>query len=117
MPRVDCFLLADAAQAVAGKLYVLGGGWDHLVFSQFPAVVTFDIAVRVVIPWTETNRPLRFELQMDNEDGQRILNSPALTGLTSSWSQVPISRSRTTPNAVSSMVISSSSTPMTAGTL
>jgi len=79
MPRVDCFLLADAAQALAGKLYVLGGGWDRLVFTHFPAVVTFDIAVRVVIPWTETNRPLRFELHLENEDGQRLLNAPALT--------------------------------------
>ena len=45
------------------------------------------------------------------------MNSAGRIGLTRSWSSVPISRSRTTPSAVSRSPIMNMSTPMTAGTL
>ena len=36
-PSVDFAILADAAQAIAGKLFLLGGGWDTLRVGGFPA--------------------------------------------------------------------------------
>lgn len=75
MPRVDTFLLADAAQVASGKLFILGGGWARLTTPTLPLRRSFDLALRVVVPWTETNRKLVFELQMVDEDGQSILNN------------------------------------------
>ncbi|HEY8447842.1 MAG TPA: hypothetical protein VIL01_12120 [Thermomicrobiales bacterium] len=77
MPRVDCFLLADAAQVVGGKLYILGGGWERLTVPELPLTRGFEIAVRVIVPWIETNRPLQFTVQLENEDGVPLLDPPA----------------------------------------
>ena len=76
MARVDCFLLADAAQVVNGKLYILGGGWARLTVPSVPDTRPFELAVRVVVPWTETNRPLHFQLQLETEDGEQLLDPP-----------------------------------------
>ncbi len=74
MPRIDCFLLADAAQVANGKLFILGGGWARLTTESLPVVRAYELAVRVVGPWTETNRKLSFELQMVDEDGKALLD-------------------------------------------
>jgi hypothetical protein len=74
MPRVDCFLLADAAQVAGGKLYILGGGWARLTADSLPVTRAYELAVRVVVPWTETNRKLTFELQLLDEDGRSLLD-------------------------------------------
>ena len=76
MPRVDCLLLVDSAQVANGKLYILGGGWARLTTTQAPVSRTFETAIRVVVPWTETNRPHSLELQLENEDGQALLEHP-----------------------------------------
>ena len=46
-------LLADVAQAVAGKLYVLGGGWSMMGSGPTPSA----LAVKIDIPWDQANRP------------------------------------------------------------
>jgi nitrogen fixation protein len=56
-------MLVDNAQAVGGKLYVLGGGWN-VTMPGIPG----GIAGVVYVPWTETNRQhvLLFELFDDS---------------------------------------------------
>jgi hypothetical protein len=76
VPRVDCFLLADAAQVADGKLYILGGGWERLATPHLPLSRSFDLAVRVIVPWIETNRPLQFTVQLETEDGVPLLDPP-----------------------------------------
>lgn len=76
MPRIDCFLLVDSAQVANGKLYILGGGWARLTTTQLPVTRTFETALRVVVPWTETNRSHTLEMQIENEDGQVLLETP-----------------------------------------
>jgi len=76
VPSVDCFLLVDSAQVASGKLFILGGGWARLTTTQIPVTRTFETAIRVVVPWTETNRPHQLELQVENEDGQTLLDTP-----------------------------------------
>jgi hypothetical protein len=76
VPSVDCFLLVDSAQVANGKLFILGGGWARLTTTQIPVTRTFETAIRVVVPWTETNRPHPLELQVENEDGQTLLETP-----------------------------------------
>jgi hypothetical protein len=50
-PTVDVALLADAVQAVRGKLFILGGGWDTLWVRSFPARhPSLAIGLRLRVP-------------------------------------------------------------------
>jgi hypothetical protein len=67
-------LLADAAQAVGGKLYILGGGWSMTGPDPIPSA----IALKIEVPWTEANRRHDLLLALLDADGQpvRIGDSP-----------------------------------------
>ena len=43
--KIEYALLADAAQAVGGKIFVLGGGWNLFRSASYPAPVQLAIAV------------------------------------------------------------------------
>jgi hypothetical protein len=62
-------LLADAVQAVGGKLYILGGGWSI----TGPGPVAMALAIKIEVPWTEANTRHRLRLALLNEDGQAVL--------------------------------------------
>ena len=62
-------LLADAAQAVNGKLYILGGGWSV----AGPGPVTMAIAFKIDVPWDQSNRRHTLRLALYNEDGQPVM--------------------------------------------
>lgn len=70
--RITMMIAADSAQAVDGKLYVLGGGFNHLGVSEFPTAHSFDIAMMVEVPWTETNRPYEISVELVDADGQAL---------------------------------------------
>ena len=59
-------MLADAAQAVSGKLYVLGGGWSV----TGPSPTAYAIALKVEVPWDETNKRHTLVLRLLDEDGR-----------------------------------------------
>jgi hypothetical protein len=61
-------LLADAVQAVNGKLYILGGGWSI----TGPAPTPSAIAIKVDVPWDEANRKHHFRLALVDADGQAV---------------------------------------------
>src|SRR5436309_12939176 len=61
-------LLADAAQAVNGKLYILGGGWSV----AGPDPTPMAIALKIEVPWDEANRLHVFTLELLNADGQPV---------------------------------------------
>lgn len=61
-------LLADAVQAAEGKLYVLGGGWSIIGPDPCPTA----IAIKIEVPWDETNKPHQIELRLLDEDGQPV---------------------------------------------
>lgn len=62
-------LLADAAQVAEGKLNLLGGGWSITGPLPSPSAV----AVKIEVPWSETNVRHRFELQLFTEDGGPVM--------------------------------------------
>ncbi len=70
----EFMLMADGAQAVGGKLYVLGGAWTHLWISEFPGRPSPPVAVAVGlrIPYNQTNRRFRLALEVVDADGNRI---------------------------------------------
>jgi hypothetical protein len=68
-------MLADAAQAVAGKLYVLGGGWSIIGPDPMPMA----IALKIDVPWDEANRRHTLRLALVDDDGQPVV-VPTPTG-------------------------------------
>ena len=62
-------MLADSAQAVGGKLYILGGGWSITNATN----ITMSIAVKIEVPWTETNISHKLKLVLLTEDGQPVM--------------------------------------------
>ena len=81
--RVDCLLLADAAQEAGGRLYVLGGGWNRLRVADLPIQApALALAIRVVVPWHDTNQPLPITIQLEDPDGHRLLSDPPRLNLT-----------------------------------
>ena len=61
-------LLADAAQEVNGKLYVLGGGWSV----TGPDLPPMSIAIKLDVPWSAAGAPHQFTLELVDEDGRAV---------------------------------------------
>jgi hypothetical protein len=67
---LEWLILADAAQIVGNKLYLIGGGWDVLtVNTAFPVDQIIGIAASFAVPWNETNQRHRAEITIIDEDG------------------------------------------------
>lgn len=62
-------LLADAAQTVGGKLYILGGGWSI----TGPQATPMAIAIKIEVPWTDANRVHQLKLSLLDEDEQPVM--------------------------------------------
>jgi hypothetical protein len=70
MPRWKVtMLLADHAQAINGKLYIIGGGWTLIGPQPTPTA----IAMKIEVPWNEANRPHTLRLQLC-DSGSRSIN-------------------------------------------
>jgi hypothetical protein len=73
-PVVDLAMLADAVQAVQGKLYILGGGWDTLYVTSFPARhPSLAIALRLRVPWSPQQRTIHLGVELQDADGGLLL--------------------------------------------
>lgn len=76
-PSVDVALLADSIQAVRGKLFVLGGGWDTLWVTGFPARhPSLAIGLRLRVPVSWKSDKLRLAVELQDEDGKPLLPAP-----------------------------------------
>jgi hypothetical protein len=71
---VDFLILADRAEVLSGKLYMMGGGWDAIGSfgpdqpSQFTAVVAF------LVPWNATNVEHSCQIRLEDADGTALLS-------------------------------------------
>ncbi len=75
-------ILCDFAEALNGKLYIMGGGWTRLTLaprapSEQPKA-TMALAVILQVPWVRTNERLRVRLRLVTEDGQPCLDADDL---------------------------------------
>lgn len=72
--EVEWIILADAAEVVNNKLYIIGGGWENLtVNSPLPHLHPCAIAAAFRVPWNETNQQHSIEIAIDNQDGKELL--------------------------------------------
>ncbi|NIA26097.1 MAG: hypothetical protein GWP04_11095 [Gammaproteobacteria bacterium] len=78
-PEIEVAILADAVQAVGGKLYVLGGGWDTLFASRFPARhPSLGIGVRIRVPWGSVDEEFRLSVDLLDEDGHSAFGGKSI---------------------------------------
>jgi Family of unknown function (DUF6941) len=76
-------MLADAAEAFNGKLYVHGGGWDSLVVRQFPAAhPAMALVVLLCADASEAPGTGEFRVQLVDEDGNDLgVGAAAVLGI------------------------------------
>jgi hypothetical protein len=77
--QIDYLVLADAVAVADGKHYIHGGGWDTLFAVTFPTHhPTLGIAVRLRIPWEETNQQfiLEVDVLLDSDESRSIFTEP-----------------------------------------
>ena len=70
---IEYALIADYAEIVSGKLYVMGGGWDHTFAPDVPANVRFAAAVGVRVGWEETNRSIPVQVTVEDDDSRELV--------------------------------------------
>ncbi|HKY15828.1 MAG TPA: hypothetical protein VJM33_12965, partial [Microthrixaceae bacterium] len=71
--RAD-ILLADSAQSVNGKAYLLGAGWS---VQQGPGPLA--VVIFIEVGWDETDRRIPWQLTLEDADGS-IVNLPGPAG-------------------------------------
>lgn len=62
-------MLADSAQAVGGKLYVLGGGWSVTGPDPTPGAIVMDVK----IPWDQRDEEFTLRWELVDSDGNPVL--------------------------------------------
>ena len=75
--EIEWLILADEAEVVGGKLYMMGGGWDRITAQRLPCQQHMAIALAVRVPWTDTNRQTPVEIDLTDEDGASLFNVQA----------------------------------------
>lgn len=63
-------LLCDYAQAVGGKLYIVGGGWSILTKVQPRA--NMSLAVKLSVPWSRANERIHIEASLVTDQGEEV---------------------------------------------
>lgn len=62
-------ILADFAQVVAGKLYIMGGGWSVTE----PKLAQSAIAGKIEVPYAETNKKHALKIELLDSDQKPVL--------------------------------------------
>ncbi len=75
---IEFLILADSVQAVQGKLYMLGGGWDQWTSPSYPIPIQIGIAVGLLVPWDETNQKHNVTIVIQDADGKGVV--PPIAG-------------------------------------
>ena len=70
--EIDFMLLADRAEVLNGKVYMMGGAWDRRYINDIKAPIGLSIVIGVLVPWNLTNEPHSLEINIIDEDGNTI---------------------------------------------
>ena len=69
---IDYLLVADYAEVINGKAYIIGGGWDRYAPSQYPASMRIGIAIGVRVPYLESNTRHQVTVVLSDGDGKEL---------------------------------------------
>lgn len=70
---IDFLLVADYAEVIGGKSYIVGAGWDRFSPPAYPAQLKLGISVGIRVPFTQANVPQHLTVTLRNGDGQEFL--------------------------------------------
>jgi hypothetical protein len=70
--EIDFLLLADRAEAVNGKLYMMGGAWDRMWVQDIGQASPLSFAIGILVPWNATNTPHQLALWLEDHDGASV---------------------------------------------
>ena len=76
--KIEYAVLADAAQAVGGKVFILGGGWNVFRAASFPAPV--QLAVAIGLGFTSNEVGIKFPLNVSIADEAGVPIIPEMKG-------------------------------------
>ncbi len=76
--KIEYAVLADAAQAVGGKIFILGGGWNVYRAASYPAPVQLAVAIGLGFAGTEIG--LRYPVKIVIADEAGIPVVPEMNG-------------------------------------
>ena len=76
--KIEYALLADAAQAVGGKIFVLGGGWNLFRAANYPAPV--HLAVAIGLGFTSDEVGVKYPLNVVIADEAGVPIVPEMKG-------------------------------------
>lgn len=71
--KQEFLLLAESAEAVNGKMYMLGGGADRHFSQSFPTQLRADVAVGMLVEWGETNQLHAMNLLIVDADEKPVV--------------------------------------------
>ena len=74
--RLEFLILADRAEAIGGKMYLMGGGFDRVRMTALPGAAQFDVAVGILVGYGETNQQHLFELRCEDAAGNVVVEAP-----------------------------------------
>jgi hypothetical protein len=75
--EIDYLLIADRAEVVNGKLYLMGGSFDRLQPPNFPFQLMLGIAVGIRVPLSETDDTHRLHVELMRSENERLLEMKA----------------------------------------
>jgi len=71
--RVEWVILADHAEVVGGKLYLVGGGWDTIALAPgSERDYLLSLAVSLRVPWNQTNERHDLRIVVEDQDGKEL---------------------------------------------
>lgn len=71
--QTEWIILADHAETLNNKLYLMGGGWQTLTVNTLPAPHTLAVAVAFSVPGDETNQIHDIQIEVADQDGKSLL--------------------------------------------
>ena len=69
-PAIEFMILAEHAEVIHGKLYMMGGGWENITVQDLQAPIILPLAVSILVPWPATNRPHTVEISIQSADAE-----------------------------------------------
>ncbi|MGA3056716.1 MAG: hypothetical protein ABSE70_01570 [Candidatus Limnocylindrales bacterium] len=70
--EIEYLILADQVEALNGKLYMMGGGWDSVFVASVEQPVPVSIACGVLVPWNETDDNHALAIAVQDLDGTAV---------------------------------------------
>jgi len=75
--QIDFLMLADHAEVLNGKLYVMGGAYDRKRVHDLTKPINVVLALGIVVPWHLANEEHPVNLVIEDQDGTSLLQSSA----------------------------------------